>query len=365
MQSPHPEIHWAHGVPMTPISPGVALSPMSGHSSPTSVGVIRYMLSENLKTTRKAERRGGSSKIGSKYRGVTHHARTNRFESHIWDDGKQVYLGGFYNEIQAALAYDLAATRFRGDDAVLNFGKDISSHEYDCRNSVTQQQVVICLREQSKAMNKVDQSKMFSTDPWELQLSHTINPAKQHIGVFGSEVEAARAYDRALIKSLGVEAAPLLNFQLVDYLDILSNCQISEGMRKGLIPSVIPQSFSPSMPPTPIYTVECSQANSHQNVTSELGSPVDQTTPTVMRRTSNTPRSVLESQDGSDEPEDEAVEVGIKRSNSVNLTKVQTSKTEDCEDESGDEEDAEGNKKEVRCSKRLRRQPPSADCLPL
>lgn len=352
---------------MTPISPGVAISPISGHSSPTSVGVIRYMLSENLKATRKVERRGGSSKIGSKYRGVTHHARTNRFESHIWDDGKQVYLGGFYNEIQAALAYDLAATRFRGDDAVLNFGKDICSQEFNCRNSVTQQQVVVCLREQSKAMNKVDQSKMFSTDPWELQLSHIINPSKQHIGVFGSEVEAARAYDRALIKSLGVEAAPLLNFQLVDYLDMLSNCQISEGMRKGLIPSVIPQSFSPSMPPTPIYTVECSQASSHQNVTPELGSPVDQATQPVRRRTSNTPRSVLESQDGSQELEDEAIEVGIKRSNSVNRPDVHISNSKVCEDEDDDDlqDDQDGDKKEVRCSKRLRRQPPSADCLEL
>lgn len=354
MQSPHPEIHWTHGVPMTPISPGVAVSPMSGHSSPTSVGVIRYMLSENIKTTRKMERRGGSSKIGSKYRGVTHHARTNRYESHIWDDGKQVYLGGFYNEIQAALAYDLAATRFRGEDAVLNFGKDICSEEFDCRNSVTQQQVVMCLREQSKAMNKVDQSKMFATDPWELQLSHSINPSKQHIGVFGSEVEAARAYDRALIKSLGVDASPLLNFQLVDYLDMLSNFQISEGMRKGLIPSVIPQSFSPSMPPTPIYTVECSV----QEASPEVGSPTDQEASPVRRRVSNTPRSVLESQDGSQElDEDDTIEVGIKRSNSVNRSNGYEANPEECNNDD--------NTKEVRCSKRLRRQPPSEECLEL
>lgn len=346
---------------MTPISPGVGVSPISGHSSPTSVGVIRYMLSENLKTARKAERRGGSSKIGSKYRGVTHHARTNRFESHIWDDGKQVYLGGFYNEIQAALAYDLAATRFRGDDAVLNFSKDICNQEYDCRNNVTQQQVVMCLREQSKAMNKVDQSKMFATEPWELQLSHLINPSKQHIGVFGSEIEAARAYDRALIKSLGVEAAPLLNFQLVEYLDMLSNCQISEGMRKGLIPSVIPQSFSPSMPPTPIYTVECSHSVSNINVSPELGSPVEQDTPPVRRRVSNTPRSVLESQDESHEVlHEESAEVGIKRSNSVNIIDANEVQSEEYDDEKQEDDD-----KKVRCSKRLRRQPPSADCLPL
>ena len=36
----------------------------------------------------------------SKYRGVTHHCRTGRYESHIWDSGKQVYLGGFDTEEQ-------------------------------------------------------------------------------------------------------------------------------------------------------------------------------------------------------------------------------------------------------------------------
>ncbi|CAM8980944.1 unnamed protein product [Rhodiola kirilowii] len=39
-------------------------------------------------------RRGPRSK-SSQYRGVTFYRRTGRWESHIWDCGKQVYLGGF------------------------------------------------------------------------------------------------------------------------------------------------------------------------------------------------------------------------------------------------------------------------------
>ena len=51
------------------------------------------------------------------------HCRTGRFEALIWEGGKQVYLGGFDNEEQAGLAYDLAALKFRGDDATLNFAR--------------------------------------------------------------------------------------------------------------------------------------------------------------------------------------------------------------------------------------------------
>lgn len=40
----------------------------------------------------------------SKYRGVTKHRRSGRWEAHIWvkELGRQVYLGGYEEEIQAA-----------------------------------------------------------------------------------------------------------------------------------------------------------------------------------------------------------------------------------------------------------------------
>ncbi len=55
--------------------------------------------------------------------------RTQRWEAHIWQEGKQIYLGGFDAEEQAALAYDLAALKFRGPDAHINF--DISNYEQE------------------------------------------------------------------------------------------------------------------------------------------------------------------------------------------------------------------------------------------
>jgi hypothetical protein len=51
--------------------------------------------------------------------------------------------------------------------------------------------------------------------------SAAIHADKRHLGVYASEAEAARAYDRHLLKKKGLEAAPLLNGNLVDYIDML------------------------------------------------------------------------------------------------------------------------------------------------
>jgi hypothetical protein len=42
-------------------------------------------------------------------------------QAHIWDNKKQVYLGGFDNEVQAAKAHDIMAVKCRGLKTIVNF----------------------------------------------------------------------------------------------------------------------------------------------------------------------------------------------------------------------------------------------------
>ncbi|XP_019196498.1 PREDICTED: ethylene-responsive transcription factor RAP2-7-like isoform X2 [Ipomoea nil] len=98
-------------------------------------------------------RRGPRSR-SSQYRGVTFYRRTGRWESHIWDCGKQIYLGGFDTAHFAARAYDRAALKFRGVDADINF--QIGDYEEDMKQTknLTKEEFVQTLRRQSTGFYK-------------------------------------------------------------------------------------------------------------------------------------------------------------------------------------------------------------------
>ncbi|KAG2324979.1 hypothetical protein Bca52824_007707 [Brassica carinata] len=101
----------------------------------------------------KKSRRGPRSR-SSQYRGVTFYRRTGRWESHIWDCGKQVYLGKYDQLLMVGLAYDRAAIKFRGLDADINFIEDDYRQDMDKMKNLNKVEFVQTLRRESASFGR-------------------------------------------------------------------------------------------------------------------------------------------------------------------------------------------------------------------
>ncbi|XP_051120106.1 ethylene-responsive transcription factor RAP2-7-like [Andrographis paniculata] len=158
----------------------------------------------------KKSRRGPRSR-SSQYRGVTFYRRTGRWESHIWDCGKQVYLGGFDTAHDAARAYDRAAIKFRGVEADINF--TVHEYEQDMKQmmNLSKEEFVRILRRQSNGSAR-------GSSKYRGAALQKCNRFDTRMGQFLGK----KAYDKAAVEC--TRKKPVTNFEPSNYakMDMVS-----------------------------------------------------------------------------------------------------------------------------------------------
>ncbi|KAL2454395.1 Ethylene-responsive transcription factor WRI1 [Abeliophyllum distichum] len=167
-------------------------------------------------------------KRSSRFRGVSKHRWTGRYEAHLWDKlswnvtrkkkGKQ---GAYDDEEAAARAYDLAALKYWGTSTFTNFPISDYEKQIDIMQTVTKEEYLASLRRKSSGFSRgVSKyrgvARHHHNGRWEARIGRVFGNQYLYLGTYSSQEEAARAYDIAAIEYRGTNA--ITNFDLSTYI---------------------------------------------------------------------------------------------------------------------------------------------------
>lgn len=195
-------------------------------------------ITSGLEHNSDAKKNTKNTKRGSiKYRGVTQHKNSLRYEAHIWVNQlkKQVYLGGYATEALAAEAYDILQVRLKGDKAKTNFPIENYAEVRKMIACMEVSEVVASVRREadtfSRGASRFRGVTKAATDStiWESRIG-THGHGHIYIGVFEDDIVAAKAYDRALIRVKGLTTTT--NFGISEYADAIEDYHWLQGLVK-------------------------------------------------------------------------------------------------------------------------------------